>query len=114
MNGYGKFSGVRGDMMGQLNVLARYPFHFHHLSNTAASQSFFQDCVVTNSYFRAFTVHASNYTRLSRNVAYGVLGHAYYIEDGIEENNIFEFNFAAQVTPIGTPAQGGGLVQLRL
>ena len=104
-NGYARFSGVRGDRMGQLNVLGRYPFHFHHIAD--GSQSYFQDCVVTNSFFRAYTVHGTNSSRVSRNIAYGVLGHAFYIEDGVEENNLFDYNLAAQVTPLGQPAQGG-------
>ncbi len=105
MGGSGRFSGVRGDRMGQLNVLGRYPFHFHMLYD--GSTSVIQDCVVTNSYFRAYTVHGTNNTLVTRNVAYGILGHAYYLESGTEENNVFSYNFAAQVTPIGNPAQGG-------
>jgi hypothetical protein len=105
LGGSGRFSGVRGDRMGQLNILGRYPFHLHLLND--GSTSVIQDCVVTNSYYRAYTVHGTNNSLVTRNIAYGVLGHAYYLESGTEENNVLSYNLAAQVTPIGTPAQGG-------
>jgi hypothetical protein len=75
-------------------------------NKTAAS--FFQDCSVTNSQFRCYTVHGTNATRLSRNVAYNVWGMCYYLEDGVEERNLLEYNMAAHVHPISIPADGGG------
>jgi len=62
---------------------------------------------VLNSQFRCYTIHGTNGTRLSRNVAYNSVGMCYYIEDGVEENNLFEYNLAAHVTPIYQPANGG-------
>ncbi len=59
--GEGRFSGAAGDNLGQLNVLGRYPFHFHMLGDNARSNSsYFQECVVTHSPFRAFVVHGTN------------------------------------------------------
>ena len=48
------------------------------------SDSFFEDCAVQHSFFRAYTVHGTSYSRVSRNVAYDVSGSAYYLEDGNE------------------------------
>ena len=104
----GRFSGVATVNMGQLNILGRYPFHFHMMGNSVGAQnSYFQDCAVLNSQFRCYTVHGTNSTRLSRNVAFNVTGMCYYLEDGVEENNLFEYNLAAHVTPIYRPANGG-------
>lgn len=103
-----KISGVQAENMGQLNVLGRYPFHFHMMyESTGALQSYFQDCSVTNSNFRCYTVHGTNSTRLSRNVAYNAKGMCYYFEDGVEERNLVEFNFASHINPIYKPADGG-------
>lgn len=96
----GKFSGVELTRVGQTNVLGRYPIHFHLLYSNGYN-SFVQDCSVHRSYYRAFAVHATNNTRLHRNVAFDVQGHAIYFEDGIEENNEVFFNIAALVHPIG-------------
>lgn len=93
-------SGVRAFRMGQENVMGRYPFHFHLMGDIAGS-SYIQDSVVEHSFFRAFTLHGTSSARVSRNVAFDVSGSAYYLEDGIEENNIFEFNLAAFVNIIG-------------
>lgn len=104
----GRFSGVQGVNLGQLNILGRYPFHFHLLGQSiGANKSYFQDCSVVNSNFRAYTVHGTNNTRLSRNVAFNITGMAVYIEDGVEENNIFEYNLVSFITPIYRPANGG-------
>ena len=46
------------------------------------SDSFFEDCAVLPSFFRAYTVHGTSFSRISRNVAYDVSGSAYYLEDG--------------------------------
>ena len=93
--------------MGQLNVLARYPFHFHMMRTSAGTfNSFFQDCSVTNSNFRCYTVHGTNNTRVSRNVAYNAKGMCYYFEDGVEENNLVEYNLASHISPIYSPANG--------
>ena len=48
------------------------------------SDSFFEDCAVQHSFFRAYTVHGTSFSRVSRNVAYDVSGSAYYLEDGNE------------------------------
>ena len=103
----GRFSGVQAANMGQLNVLARYPFHFHMMLTSAGTfNSFFQDCSVTNSNFRCYTVHGTNNTRVSRNVAYNAKGMCYYFEDGVEENNLVEYNLASHISPIYAPANG--------
>jgi hypothetical protein len=75
--------------------------------STGAKSSFFQDCSVVNSNFRGYVVHGTNNTRLSRNVAFNVKGMCYYFEDGVEENNIVEYNLAAHISPIYQPAGDG-------
>lgn len=103
----GKFSGVQAENCGQLNILGRYPFHFHMIgSGASATTSYFQDCSVTNSNFRSFVIHGTSSTRISRNVAFRVMGMSYYLEDGVEENNLFEYNIAVHSIPIYKPADG--------
>jgi hypothetical protein len=52
------------------------------------SDSFFEDCAVQHSFFRAYTVHGTSSSRVSRNVAYDVSGSAYYLEDGNEVRSV--------------------------
>jgi len=53
-------------------------------------------------------VHGTNSTLISTNVAFDITGHCYYLEDGVEEHNRFEYNLAAFVHVIGRPAEGPG------
>eukprot|EP00054_Salpingoeca_dolichothecata_P006921 m.40545 g.40545 ORF g.40545 m.40545 type:complete len:1482 (+) comp16757_c0_seq1:29-4474(+) len=103
--GIGRYSGVRGYRMGQENVLGRYPFHHHVLGFT---DGYFKDCLVQHSYFRAFVVHGTSGSLVQDNVAYDVSGSAFYLEDGVEEENVFADNLAAFVHPIYRAAQGYG------
>jgi hypothetical protein len=101
----GRISGTRGDRMGQKNNLGRYPFHFHLMGDSAlTAQSYFEDNSVTQSYFRCYTVHGTNSTRLSRNTAFNATGMCFYFEDGVEERNLIEYNLAAHIHPILKPA----------
>lgn len=104
-----RISGVHSEYMGQLNRLGRYPFHFHIMGGGSnAASSYFHDCSVTNAQFRAFVVHGTDNADVSRNVAFNVKGFAYYLEDGVEEDNLLAYNLAAFVHPIYQPANGAG------
>eukprot|EP01132_Coremiostelium_polycephalum_P000649 gene649-803_t len=104
--GEGKISGVQLDKMGQKNIKGRYPLHFH--LGTNRPNNYFNDNSVTNSFYRCFTIHGTHGVTVSRNVAFNVFGHCYYLEDGVEENNTLSYNLAAYVHTIGAPAAGSG------
>merc|ERR1719221_285626 len=89
-------SSVLAFRMGQRNMMGRYPFHLHEMGDVS-NDSYFKHCAVWHSFFRAFTVHGTSSALLSRNVAFDISGSAYYLEDGVEEFNRFEFNLAAFV-----------------
>jgi len=59
---------------------------------------------IHHSFNRAITIHGCHYLQIIENVAYNILGHTYFIEDGIETNNKFLRNLA-----IGTYATYGML-----
>lgn len=42
-------------------------------------------------------IHGTSNSLIARNVAYDNIGHCFYLEDGIEENNIIAYNLAAFV-----------------
>ncbi|KAK5575391.1 hypothetical protein RB653_010651 [Dictyostelium firmibasis] len=105
ISGEGQFAGVQLKRMGQKNVKARYPLHYHLAG--VVNNSYISDCVVTKSYYRCYTIHGTNNVTLTRNVAFDAFGHCYYLEDGVEQNNILSYNFGAFVHTIGEPASGG-------
>eukprot|EP01132_Coremiostelium_polycephalum_P010213 gene10213-12524_t len=104
MMGEGQISGVQLIQMGQQNIKARYPLHFH-LAKTL-TKSYISDCSVYDCYYRCYTIHGTNNVLVTRNVAYKTFGHCYYLEDGVEENNTLSYNLAARVNTIGRPAAG--------
>eukprot|EP00004_Rigifila_ramosa_P004839 TRINITY_DN152_c0_g2_i4.p1 TRINITY_DN152_c0_g2~~TRINITY_DN152_c0_g2_i4.p1 ORF type:complete len:1231 (+),score=275.22 TRINITY_DN152_c0_g2_i4:31-3693(+) len=108
VRGQGRFSGIQGYRMGQKNMLARYPFHYHMIG--AAPTSWIKDSSVYRSFFRCYTIHGTHQVLLDRNVAYDVIGNCYYLEDGVEENNTLSYNFGGFVHTIGTPAAGASQV----
>ena len=109
IRGTAQVEGVRTYRMGQLNMLARYPLHFHMVGD--GSGMYFRDNAIEKSYFRCAVVHGTNSTLLSRNVAFNNFGHCYYLEDGVEEQNTFEFNLAVYTRTIGAPSTGGSTSQ---
>ena len=92
--------------MGQRNVLAAYPFHFHLLGD--AYSSYIQDCSVYRSFYRGVVLHGTSHSTISNNVAFDVSGNCFYMEDGVEEHNLIHRNLAAYIHVIGKPAAGSG------
>lgn len=91
-------SNVAFENMGQGGQLGRYAVHAHRLGAGGANV-LVESCVVRNSFNRAFAIHDSRGVRLRNNVAFNVQGHAYFIEDGTEEQNTLEGNLALSVLP---------------
>ncbi|GAM24877.1 hypothetical protein SAMD00019534_080520 [Acytostelium subglobosum LB1] len=106
ITGEAQLAGVAGTRMGQQNIIGRYPFHFH-MAKTV-KKSYITDCSVVSSFYRCYTIHATNNLTVSNNVAYDASGHCYYIEDGVEENNTLSYNLAAFIHYILAPANGYG------
>ena len=75
---------------GQAFRLGRYPIHFH--LNGDVSDSYVRGCGIHHTFNRAVTIHAVDYLLVEKNVAYNIMGHAYFLEDGIEQGNIIQDN----------------------
>ena len=97
--GEGRLRGVEFFRMGMTNVIGRYPIHFHHSST--GSVGVVADCAVHRSFYRVISVHDTFDLRVSRNVAYDITGHGFYLESGVEERNTIEYNLVRR------PADGG-------
>ena len=58
----------------------------------AGNASYITDSSVVHSFYRAIVVHGCNGVLVHKNVAFDIIGHGYYLEDGVEERNTFTFN----------------------
>ncbi|XP_050685917.1 fibrocystin-L-like isoform X2 [Eriocheir sinensis] len=88
----GRIEYVEVTEAGQAFQLGRYPLHFHMVGDV--STSYIRGCAVHRTYNRAITIHAANYLTVERNVAYNNMGHAIFTEDGVEQNNVIQYNLA--------------------
>lgn len=86
----GRFEYIEVTHAGQAFRLGRYPIHFHLNGNV--SGSYVRGCGIHNTFNRAVTVHAVDYLLVEKNVAYNIMGHAFFLEDGNEKHNIIQDN----------------------
>ncbi|XP_022097673.1 fibrocystin-L-like isoform X1 [Acanthaster planci] len=93
----GRIEYVEVTHAGQAFRLGRYPIHFH--LNGDVSGSYVRGCGIHHTFNRAVTIHAVHNLLVEHNVAYNVMGHAYFLEDGIETGNIIQYNLGVFVRP---------------
>ena len=75
---------------GQPRIVGRYCTHFH--MNGDVSNSYVKGIAVHDSFARILTIHAVKYLHVSHNVGYRAKGHNFFIEDGVETQNVLEHN----------------------
>ena len=75
---------------GQAFNLARYPIHFHE--SGVVDGSYIRGCGIHNTFNRATTLHGVHKLLVEHNVAFNVMGLAFFLEDAIEEDNILRYN----------------------
>ncbi len=88
-------SGVELNRMGQHMTLARYPIHWHLVGD--AKGQYIKNASIHDTYSRCVTVHGTNFLRVENNVTYNIVGHCFFLEDGIEHGNEFVKNLAIQI-----------------
>src|SRR5688572_5621205 len=87
--------GVELNRMGQHMTLARYPIHWHLIGD--AKGQYIKNASIHDTYNRCVTVHGTNFLRVENNVTYNIVGHCFFLEDGIEHGNQFVKNLAIQI-----------------
>ena len=88
--------GVELNRMGQHLELARYPIHWHLVGDAGKGQ-YIKNASIHDTYNRCVTVHGTNDVRVENNVTYNIVGHCFFLEDGIEHGNEFVHNLAIQI-----------------
>ncbi len=91
----GRIEYVEVTHAGQAFRLGRYPIHFH--LNGDVTGNYVRGCAIHHTFNRAVTIHAVHNLLVEHNVAYNIMGHAYFLEDGIETKNIIQYNLAVFV-----------------
>ena len=78
--------------MGQAYQVNRHPVTFMEAEHLGGS--YVERVAIWEGFNRAIAVHTSNCMNLANNVAYNVMGHNFFLQDGIEMNNRFAYNLA--------------------
>jgi hypothetical protein len=86
----GRFSNVECAQCGQAFNLGRYPIHMHMIG--AVHQSYVRNCSIHHAFNRAVTIHGVHWFKLEHTVAFDVLGHTFFMEDGVETKNTLHHN----------------------
>ncbi|KXZ54727.1 hypothetical protein GPECTOR_4g796 [Gonium pectorale] len=86
-----RFDNMEVAQSGQAFRLGRYSIHWH-MHGDVNYQSWVRGCSIHHTYNRATTIHGTHRVLYQNNVAYNVMGHAFFLEDGIESGNIIEGN----------------------
>ena len=73
--------------------------------------SYVTDSSFHRSFWRCVTINGTNKVRVKRNVAFDVVGHCLYLEDGVEEENVISFNLFAHIHVMGKPPGDSGTAQ---
>ncbi|XP_069372727.1 PKHD1 like 1, tandem duplicate 1 [Paralichthys olivaceus] len=92
----GRLAHVQIYNAGQAFRLGRYPIHWHLMGNVDY-KSYVKGCAIHQTYNRAITIHNTHRLLVERNVIYDIMGGAFFIEDGIETENILQYNLAVFV-----------------
>jgi hypothetical protein len=82
---------------GQAFRLGRYAIHWHMVGNLR--QSYQRNCSIHHSWNRGTAIHGVNYLSMEHNFIYNVMGHAFFIEDGVEQFNFLRGNLGIKVLP---------------
>jgi hypothetical protein len=98
-------SGVELENLGQVARLGRYPFHWHMAGNVAGQ--YIKNSSIHDSFNRCVTVHGSHNALVQDNVCYNQIGHAMFLEDGVETGNTFDRNLVANTR---RPEQGKAII----
>lgn len=95
MSGTFKIENVEITRCGQAFNLGRYCSHAHHAGNFEGN--YVKANSIHHSYQRAVTTHDTSYWEVRDNVAYDVMGHAYFVEDGDEYYNSISGNLGIRI-----------------
>ena len=83
----GRFSFIEATHVGQSFRMGRYPIHYH-VAGDQHGRSYVRGCAIHRTFNRALTIHGTNGLLVEHNVAYDVMGHAYFLEDGVEVGGV--------------------------
>ncbi|XP_051749548.1 cell surface hyaluronidase [Ctenopharyngodon idella] len=90
--------------MGQQQEKGRYPVNFHRCGDVDqrggyVDPAYVDSLSIHHSFSRCVAIHATNGLLVRDTIGYDTLGHCFFLEDGIEQRNIFFHNLGLLTRP---------------
>uniref|UniRef100_A0A8C1R1H6 hyaluronoglucosaminidase n=1 Tax=Cyprinus carpio TaxID=7962 RepID=A0A8C1R1H6_CYPCA len=90
--------------MGQQREKGRYPVNFHRCGDVDqrggySDPTYLNSLSIHHSFSRCVGIHATNGLLVRDTVGYDTLGHCFFLEDGIEQRNVFFHNLGLLTRP---------------
>lgn len=85
--------GVELTLLGQLNILGRYPIHLHLMENNCKN-CYVADTSVHDTVQRGIVLHGTHGVLVQNNVVYNTVGHNIIAEDSNTWGNLYDRNLA--------------------
>uniref|UniRef100_A0A8C1VLY9 Cell migration inducing hyaluronidase 2 n=1 Tax=Cyprinus carpio TaxID=7962 RepID=A0A8C1VLY9_CYPCA len=90
--------------MGQQWEKGRYPVNFHRCGDVDqrggySDPTYLNSLSIHHSFSRCVGIHATNGLLVRDTVGYDTLGHCFFLEDGIEQRNVFFHNLGLLTRP---------------
>lgn len=89
----GRIENIELRYAGQMGRLGRYSIHFHMIG--AVQNSYVRSSSVHHTYNRMIALHGVHFLRVQNNIGFENMGHALFIEDGVETRNVITGNLIA-------------------
>lgn len=90
--------------MGQQREKGRYPVNFHRCGDVDQrggynNPAYVDSLSIHHSFSRCVAIHATNGLLVRDTIGYDTLGHCFFLEDGIEQRNVFFHNLGLLTRP---------------
>jgi len=93
------------ERMGQQKILGRYPLHWHHAG--LVTGQYLRNSAIHDSPSRCVTIHNTHQAELSNNLCFRIQGHAIFLENGNEIENVITGNL---IVDVFEPREGSELL----
>ncbi|MEO0386201.1 MAG: G8 domain-containing protein [Pseudomonadota bacterium] len=97
--------GVEYTRVGQVDILGRYPVHWHMLGDTDGQDQYLRNVSIHDSFQKIAKIQGTNDVTIDDIVGFKHIGHGIFFEDGSENDNLVQDSliFGTRASATGEP-----------
>ena len=88
---------IEMNYVGQAFRIGRYPMHWHRVGDVSSFGGYFRHNSIRKAFNRGHVFHNTHSLLFEHNVIFDCMGGCVFVEDGIETNNVIQYNLIAFV-----------------